>query len=118
MTREHAIEQIEKEFTTADRALAAGNEGMARVCARRVAGIAIAFWLEQSPDKSWGIDAMSRLRHLHMELSVPADVRDAARNLTAKVTGQFSSSPPADAISDSRVIVNHLLHRTPSQERS
>jgi hypothetical protein len=33
-------EQIEKEFELAERARANGNEGRARVCARRAAGIA------------------------------------------------------------------------------
>lgn len=38
-------EQIEQEFALAEQARARGNEGQARVCARRAAGIAIREYL-------------------------------------------------------------------------
>ena len=110
MTKSLALEQIEKEFTTATRALSAGNDGMARVCSRRAAGIAITFWLEHRHDRSWGIDAMSKLRHLQADTSMPDIVREAATRLTTKVNNQFDLPFRADPIADGKIIVSHLLH--------
>lgn len=110
MTRTQAITQIEKEFAAARYARENGNEGMARVCARRAAGIAIGCWLEDNPREGWGTDALGRLRSVRLDESMPKDVRDAAMRLTTKVTQQFESQFTTDPIEDSKAIVNHLLH--------
>ena len=112
MTREETLIQIEKELATANGALALRNEGMMRVCARRAAGIAIAFWLQQNRDRSWGTDAMNRLRHVQMDDSFSDDVREAAMRLTTKVTNQFQSPFPTDPIADCRKIIDHFLSKT------
>jgi hypothetical protein len=109
MTKTLALEQIEKEFSTATRALSVGNDGMARVCSRRAAGIAITFWLEQKRDKSWGIDAMNKLQHLGADNSMPDVVREAAMRLTTKVDTRFALPFPADPIADSKIIISHFL---------
>ena len=105
---EEVIKQLRKEFSTGRQALSVGNDGMARVCARRAAGVAITFWLRESGRTGWGVDAMSQLRHLLNEPSFPSEVQTAATRLAAKVTPQSTSSS-SDPLNDCRIIVEHLL---------
>lgn len=109
MTKQEVTELIEKEFATAEQARKIGNDGMVRVCARRAAGAAISVWLQSSPRQGWGMDAMSQLRALQLDDSIPLSVRDAAHHLTAKVTEQFTPAFPADPILDSRIIIDYFL---------
>jgi hypothetical protein len=80
-----------------------------RVCARRAAGAAIAFWLQYNERPDWRADAMSRIRHLEADPSFPPDVREAAMRLMARVTPQFTSQYPNDPVEDSTTIVRYLL---------
>lgn len=108
-TRDAALEQIEKEFRQADQAAGEGNNGMVRVCARRAAGIAIRFWLQQHPRKFWGTDAMNQLRNVHLDQTVPQGVRSAARRLVARITPEFESPHKSDPLEDSRMVIDHFL---------
>jgi hypothetical protein len=109
MTREEALQSVEQEFATARQAAAMGNDGMARVCARRAAGAAIAFWLQTNERPGWRADAMSRIRHLEADASFPQEVREAAMRLMARVTPQFTPQYSTDPIEDSRIIIRHLI---------
>ena len=109
MTKTQALEQIDKELSTAKHAQKIGNDGMVRVCARRAAGNAIGFWLETNPRPGWGVDAIGRLKNLQHDETIPTDVRDAAARLTTKITEQFTSPFPTDPIHDSEIIIRHLL---------
>ncbi len=109
MTRETLLTQIDAEFKTAAHAQSIGNYGMVRVCARRAAGVAIAYWLQSHHRQGWGADAMNQLRSLRNDDSIPQPVRDAAERLTTKITQQFTPAFTADPILDSKTIINHLL---------
>jgi len=109
MTREEAIQHIEKEFAAARVAEKNGNEGMVRVCARRAAGIAIGFWLESNPRKTWGVDAMSRLRALQLDDSIPQEVKESAKRLTTKITERFTSPFPTHPLDDAQQIIQYFL---------
>lgn len=100
---------IRKELDTAESAARAGNHGMARVCARRAAGAAIAFWLQSNSRSGWGIDTMNRLRSLQQDDSTPLAVQEAASRLTSKVTPQFTSPHSSNPVDDSRIIIDHIL---------
>jgi hypothetical protein len=109
MTKEETFRIIDREFAVAGEAKAVGNAGLARVCARRAAGAAIAFWLQNNHRPGWKADAMSRIRHLEADDSFPPEVREAAMRLAARVTEQFTSPFPTDPVQDSKVIIRHLL---------
>ncbi len=109
MTKETTLQLVDKELATARQAAAAGNDGMVRVCARRAAGAAIAFWLQFNERPGWRADAMSRIRQLEADPSFPPDVRQAATRLIAKVTPQFSPQYSTDPIDDSSIIIRHIL---------
>ena len=109
MNLESVREKIAREFATASDARRACNEGMVRVCARRAAGTAITFWLDRVGRTGWGMDAMTQLRKLQGDASMPDPVRDAAGRLTAKVGDQFVAPFSTDPIQDSKIIIEHLL---------
>ena len=109
LTHEDAATLIEKEFAQAAQAREEGNDGMVRVCARRAAGIAIRFWLQQHPRKFWGIDAMNQLRNVHLDQSVPPGVRSAARRLTARISMEFTTPHSEDPVEDSKLVIGHFL---------
>jgi hypothetical protein len=109
MTSSQAKESIDKEFATGGYARSIGNEGMVRVCARRAAGIAISYWLERNPRQGWGMNAMSQLRNLQNDESMPQAIQDAAMRLTARIIKEFTSPFSIDPIDDSKTIINHLL---------
>jgi hypothetical protein len=112
MNRDLVAEKIEREFATAKKAQEIGNRGMVRVCARRAAGMAVAFWLQSHPRRGWGTDAMSRLRGLQRDDSIPQHVKDAASRLTARITSDFTHSFTTDPLQDSRLIIEHMLDVT------
>ena len=111
MTKDQALAQIEKEFATANHAQSIGNDGMVRVCTRRAAGVAIKFWLQTHLRQGWGVDAMSQLRSFALDDSMPQVVRDAAQQLTTKITEQFTSPFTTNPIDDANIIINHLMEQ-------
>ena len=108
---EHNAEKIEQEFSAARATLALGNDGKARVCARRAAGLAIARFLTAHPHTSWGSDAMTRLLHLKEDPEFPPDVREAAIRLTTKISERFTYPFSTDPIADARLIVDYFQKR-------
>jgi hypothetical protein len=104
----HYLEQIEKELAMARAALQAGNEGKARVCARRAAGQAITWMLSKFSRDNWGDDAMSQLTHLRDDASFPTEVREAAVRLTTKISQQFDYPFTNDPLADAEVIIKHI----------
>lgn len=109
MTKEETLQLVEQEFATARQAATVGNDGMARVCARRAAGAAIAFWLQFNERPGWGTDAVSRIRHFEADTSFPQDVREAAMRLVARVTPRFTPRFPTNPIDDATVIIRYVL---------
>jgi hypothetical protein len=109
MDHKQARALIAEEFAAAERAARQGNYGMVRVCARRAAGAAIRFWVEQKELAGWPPDAMSQLRALQLESSLPEEVRQAAERLSTRITQQFTSPFPTDPVRESMIIVDYLL---------
>jgi len=94
-------DRIAAELTAAEIALAEGNLGRARVCARRAAGLGIRAWYQRQEGPGWGGDAMTQLVRLRAEPAAPPAVRKAAGRLTTKVdidhSLPFDDSPLEDA---------------------
>jgi hypothetical protein len=105
---------IERELTAAEAAWKAGNEGKARVCARRAVAVATEAWLAQQPASRWrrdARDAMAHLRQIQKDESFPLPIRQAAERLTTAVTQRDSAPFTTDPISDARLIIAHLSLR-------
>ena len=109
LVKEITIMNIDAELSRAKKAVEEGNIGMARVCARRACGSAIAFWLQNNPRPSYGESAMNQLRSIQLDDTIPKEVKDAAERLTTKVADQTTSPLSDDPITDAEIITRYFL---------
>jgi hypothetical protein len=101
-------EKIGQEFAKATEGLQSGNDGLARVCARRAVALASQHWAEQRKLPAWQGDAMHQLRQIQGEITFPLPVREAAQRLLTKVTEQAQLPMTTDPITDAHIILDHL----------
>lgn len=102
-------EQIEKEFDLAERARSKGNEGQARVCARRAAGIAAREHLIRKGIRPRSASAYDVLNLLKDDPLLPSDLKLIADHLTLRVTEEFKLPVDADLIAEARKFCTELL---------
>ena len=100
--------QIEAEFEKAEQARARGNEGQARVCARRAAGIAIREYLARQGIRPPSKSAYDLLNFLKEDPRLAADLRLIADHLTLRVTEEFKLPINADLIAEARIFCENL----------
>lgn len=103
---------IEQELEKAESARESGNEGMARVCARRAAGIAIGNYLQRKGYSDPGKSAYDRLRILCNLTDTPEDIRQVALYFLTKVTPDYKLPLNVDLISEARWLINRLGQET------
>ncbi len=102
----------EQELAAAEIARKDGNEGKARVCARRAVAFAIEAWLAGRPEPSWRGDAMEHLRQIQRHASFPLSVRQAAERLSTAVPQRQAAPFTTDPHADARVIIEYLAANT------
>ena len=102
-------EQLEKEFQLAEQARTKGNEGQARVCARRAAGIAVREYLTRKGIPSRTASAYDLLNLLKDDPLLPPDVKLIAEHLTLRVTEEFKLPVDADLVAEAREFCDKLL---------
>jgi hypothetical protein len=100
--------EIEIELENAERARLAGNEGRARVCARRAAGIAARNYLARHTLRSRDRSAYIALQALVEFPGLNPDLRFAALHLVTRVTEEFTLPMDADLIADARKLIGGL----------
>jgi hypothetical protein len=104
----NTVTEIEKEFAQAQKARANNNEGRARVCARRAAGIAIRDYLTRKGIQPPSVSAYDLLHYINEEALLPADLKLVAEHLTVRVTEEFKLPIDADLIAESRQLCEWL----------
>ncbi len=102
--------QLQKEFDKAQQARVNRNEGQARVCARRAAGIAIREYLTRKGTQVPSMSAYDLLNLLKEDADLPSDMRLLVDHLTVRVTEEFQLPFDADLIAESRVLCDWLLY--------
>jgi hypothetical protein len=100
---------FEAEIQQAETARAAGNEGMARVCARRAAGAAAGEYLQRRGLALRTPSAYDRLRFLRELPGVSPRAAQAAERLLARVTPEYTLPVEADLIAEARQLRQELL---------
>ena len=100
---------IKAEFEKADRARLKGNEGQARVCARRAAGIAAREYLVRHGQLVRTPSAYDLLQLVAGDADVPASVRESATRLTLRVDEEFRLPPDVDLLAEARQFCEGLL---------
>jgi HEPN domain-containing protein len=102
-------EQLEREFELADQAHAKGNEGQARVCARRAAGIAVREYLIRKGTPPPSLSAVDLLNLLKDDPLLSPDLKLIADHLTLRVTEEFKLPIKADLVAEARKLCDELL---------
>jgi HEPN domain-containing protein len=102
-------EQVNAEFEKAEQARANGNEGQARVCARRAAGIAIREYLTRQGIRPPSVSAYDLLNLLKEDPRLSPDLKLIADHLTLRVTEEFKLPVNADLIAEARTFCESLL---------
>lgn len=101
-------QKIEAELAQAQSARESGNEGRARVCARRAAGFAIAEYLlltGKSPAPASATDLLALFQTLP---AVPADLKEIARLLLVRVNTDYQFPLPVDLLDETRNFITSL----------
>ena len=103
--------QLSKEFEKAQQARINKNEGQARVCARRAAGIAIREYLTRNGTRIPSMSAYDLLNLLKEDALLPPDLKLVTDHLTVRVTEDFEFPVQADLIVEARVLCDWLLNQ-------
>lgn len=100
--------QIEAELERADQARARGNEGQARVCARRAAGIAAREYLTARGIRPPSTSAYDLLNLLKEDPRLSPHLRRIADHLTLRVTEEFRLPVDVDLVAEARLFCGEL----------
>jgi hypothetical protein len=103
--------QLSNEFEKARQARINKNEGQARVCARRAAGIAIREYLTRKGTRVPSMSAYDLLNLLKEDVLLPPDMKLRVDHLTVRVTEEFELPVEADLIAEARVLCDWLLNQ-------
>lgn len=103
--------QIQAEFERAEQARARGNEGQARVCARRAAGLAVRQYLTRRGIRVLSTSAYDLLNLLKNEPNLSPDLTRIADHLTLRVTQEFKLPVDVDLIAEARTFCEELLNQ-------
>jgi HEPN domain-containing protein len=103
--------QINAEFEKAEEARARGNEGQARVCARRAAGIAVREYLLRRGIRPPSASAYDLLNQLKGDPDLSPGLKRIADHLTLRVTEEFKLPVNADLVAEARIFCEELLKR-------
>lgn len=101
--------EIQAEFERAEQARAQHNEGKARVCARRAAGIAAREYFARRGEKVHIPSALDLLNRLAQEPSLSSEIRRSATYLTLRVNEEFKLPVNVDLVTEARKLCNELL---------
>lgn len=102
-------DQLEREFELAEQARAKGNEGQARVCARRAAGMAVRDYLTRNGTPTGNASAYDLLKIFKDDPLLSPDLKLIADHLTLRVTEEFQLPVNADLVAEARKLCDELL---------
>ena len=100
---------FEQEIHQAEIARSVGNEGMARVCARRAAGIVIGEYLRRQGLSDFNPGAYERLRYLSSLPEISPQARRVVSHLLTRVTPEPSLPIDVDLIDETLWLKENLF---------
>lgn len=100
---------FERELEGARAARQAGNEGRARVCARRAAGIVVGEFLRRRGIAVENLNAYQRLSALGEASNLPPRVTEIARHLTLRLAPDYRLPVEADLVAEAQELRALLL---------
>ncbi|MCZ2126871.1 MAG: hypothetical protein LC099_03750 [Anaerolineales bacterium] len=106
----NAVElEIQRELDAALNARANQNEGRARVCARRAAGVAIREYLSRKEIPLPSRSAHTLLIFIQSAAPLPPELKTCAAHLTIRVTEEFKLPIDADLVAEARALCDWLM---------
>jgi len=102
-------EQFHSEIKKAKSARAAGNEGRARVCARRAAGIVIGEYFRSKDYSLPSASAHDRLRLLNSLPGLPVEIYQVTQHLLERVNPNYQLPSDADLVNEAEWLREALL---------
>lgn len=102
--------KIDHELEHAKRSRESGNEGKARVCARRAAGYALEAYLLSTFDRNPSKNAYLNLKWFAERKTVPSNLRAAAKRLSTHVGKNHEIPFDEDPLDDARLLIEALLN--------
>ena len=101
--------QIQEELLLAKQSRREGNEGRARVCARRAAGAAAQNFLLQAGFGDQKENVLESLQKMKHALTLPEHVEKAIDSLLLKVDTDHSLPLDIDLISEAEKVIDFIL---------
>jgi hypothetical protein len=101
--------QINSELEQAEASRLSGNEGKARVCARRAAGIAIGEYINRKGLPNPDLSAYDRLQFIVDLPGVSPRAREISQHLLLRVDEEFKLPIDADLIAETYELIKILL---------
>lgn len=105
-------ERIDPEMILARNARASGNEGMARVCARRAAGIVVRDYLAKQGVAAVGLNNFEILADKNIREFLPHGITQSLENLTMRVDEKYNLPLGMDLIADAENVIRTLMEET------
>jgi len=100
--------QIKEELLLAKQSRLEGNEGRARVCARRAAGAAVQEYFQKNEKTQEQENAIESLLVLSQVTKLPARVQEAVNWLVQRVNPDHNLPPGVDLIHEAGVVIQYL----------
>lgn len=101
--------EIQLEFERARQARTRGNEGQARVCARRAAGIVAREYFTRRGEILRTPSAYDLLNRLAQDSSISSELRQSAGYLVLRVNEEFKLPIDVDLVAEARKLCDQLL---------
>lgn len=101
--------QIQEELLLAKQSRIEGNEGRARVCARRAAGAAAQGYLLNAGFDERVENALESLRTLKTELTLPERVERAVDHLLLRVDKNHNLPRNVDLILEAETVIQYIV---------
>ena len=100
--------QIQEELLLAKQSRKEGNEGRARVCARRAAGAAVQLYLTKEGDQNQIDNAFQSLNAFRCREKLPNRVHLAINRVTQRVNEDHQLPEEVDLIEEAGIVINFL----------
>ena len=100
--------QIKEELLLAKQSRLEGNEGRARVCARRAAGAAVQVYLDRKELNAHSENAIESLLTLKELMLLPERIQQAVKSLVQRVNLDHNLPSDVDLIYEASIIIQYL----------
>jgi hypothetical protein len=110
MTTENTPIQVREELLLAKQSRLEGNEGRARVCARRAAGAAVKMYLSRKGFLSGSESVVQSLIVFSDRVDLPSRVQVAVDWLVQRVDQNYNLPPDIDLINEANVVLKYLMN--------